>query len=1079
MGLNAEDDAIVAEIALRRGWVDREALRRALEIQAEASAIELDERLLDILATKGFITDRQARELDEAIGLGRLLGPDHCHDIEGYRVLGKLGQGGMGAVFKAVQLSMKRLVALKVLAPELAADPSYVARFEREARALGRVAHPGVVGGLDSGRSGDYCYYAMEYVEGRNLYEVLGDGPLPVEAVVAIAEQMASALCHIEELGLVHRDIKPSNIILTRDGVAKLCDLGLARAPEDPSVTDTGIPIGTPHYAAPELATGRRDADVRCDIYALGGTLYHLVTGDYPFKAASGASLLEKHMAEPLRPPGTLRRDLPRPLDELICRMMAKNPRHRFQSAQALRDAVEAVRAALAQDERGSQPVAGADLPKVAPPIIVPTRRGGGEPTPLPAVAPAQGAEAAPGPGEAGDEAPARSRWAGVVLWGGVYVTLVSALIVAVVWAVRSRRRAAATRPAAASRVEPSSAAAPAPASEQPASPAEPGAARGRGLAAAALAVEKANPGAHGAALLRLRRAALLVPAGPEAEAVASRLASRRQAASRESQAAYASLAARVSALRERDEFGRALLACSDARRTLRDGPMAERLAADVAKLGAQAERRYLELAKTGGLLLQQRKLEDGLRSYQAIAGLGLVWLQASGERLLVAARLYAEVEGRRLDEQAKRRGLDRRRAAPGKLRGLFDAVRKLAAGREYASALAQCAKGREQFPDGDLGAAVEQLEARVKRLASVWGLLGKNPPQLQGKAFQLYGSEAVVEGITPGDKPTLLVRLKGASSSQPHRRPLRKLPVEQYVQLAAWAQEGAGERERVASAGLIYLSEGKRELARPLLERASALGAAAAPWLRELEAEAVASAGLEAMASKQWASARGRLETALDQYGGTMAVVLDHKRLHGSLRQCVVRLGETPPDGALPPTPLPLELRRVVLLPQTRLSATPPADPVAAYIGRPLERGSPSLLGLDSWRDYTLELEWTPVRGGRFVVLFRVSEPLPGRFTYYYLGFDGERLVLGRSLSAGVTALASCPARALGAAGRHRAVIAAQGAELVADVDRTFRLRASDGSLPRGNVAVAVGDGTLLVHGLTVLFPLGKPRQP
>ena len=232
--MRAEDDAIIAEIALKRGWVDKETLGRALEIQSAASAIELDESLLDILVTKKFITDRQARELEDQIGVGRLTQPEHCEDIAGYRIMAKLGQGGMGAVFKAEQLSMQRVVALKVLAPELASDPGLVERFGREARAIGRVSHANIVSGLDSGRSDDYHYYTMEYVEGENLYRALRGGPLPIPKLLVIAVQIARALKHAASLGMVHRDIKPSNIIVTAEGIAKLCDLGLARSPDDP-----------------------------------------------------------------------------------------------------------------------------------------------------------------------------------------------------------------------------------------------------------------------------------------------------------------------------------------------------------------------------------------------------------------------------------------------------------------------------------------------------------------------------------------------------------------------------------------------------------------------------------------------------------------------------------------------------------------------------------------------------------------------------------------------------------------------------------------------------------------------------
>ena len=1056
MSLSAEDDAIVAEMVLRRGWVDRDGLRRALQIQAEARAIDLDERLLDILVTKGFLTDRQARELEDAVGLGRLLQPQHTHDIEGYRILEKLGQGGMGAVFKAVQLSMKRLVALKVLAPELAADPSYVGRFEREARAIGRVSHANVVGGLDFGRSGDYVYYAMEFVEGQDLYEVLADGPLAVAQVLDIAEQMARALCHIESLGLVHRDIKPSNIILTHDGIARLCDLGLARAPEDPSVTDTGIPVGTPHYAAPELALGRKDADIRADIYALGGTLYHLVTGQYPFKAQGGAPLLQQHLTEPLRPPIELRRDMPQPLSDLVCRMMAKNPRERLQSASALLEAVRAVREAL----------------RKAP-----------EETPLPGIAPPAG-EASAGAAGAAEAEPAASRLVPVLAWGAVYGVLVAILIGAVVWALRARERGArAAKPRsqeaahAVPPVEPGAASA-----VTPGAPAtDTGAARRhQALVAEALAYEQTHPKAHEAALLKLRRAALATRDPELADAVARRLGARRAAVLAGSREAYNTLRARVQALRDRDAFAEALEACGAFPSEWRYGAAAERLSADVASLGAQAERRYLELATTGRLLLRQGKLDDGLEAYGKIAGLGLPWVEAEGARLVAAARLYAEVERRRLDGLARLRAVDARRQSFGTLRQLFDSVSKLLADRSYGRALALCGAQRQKLGEGELADAVAAVERRVRRLADLWALFQKNPPQVQGKRFDLYGRAAVIVGISPPeDNPLLLVRLVDAPGSPPHKRPLRKLPAAQFADLATWALGDKPEAERATLAGLIYLVEGDAKQARERLGRAQALGADVAAELRELDAARVVAEGLAAAAARDWKKARERLEAALDQHGGTMAVVLRHQEAYRSLRIVLATQGTVLPKGPPAASPLPVDLRRLALLPETRLSPSPPSNPLDAYRATPLQRGSPTVLGLDGWTDYTLELEWTPQRGKSFVVLFRLTEPQPGRFTYYFLDFDGQRLMLGRSLDSGVTALATRPCRVLVERRRHRAILSAHGSELMADVDRTYRLRAADTSLPRGNVAVATSGGDLHVHSLSVLVPASKTGKP
>jgi len=322
-------------------------------------------------------------------------------------------------------------------------------------------------------------------------------------------------------------------------------------------------------------------------------------------------------------------------------------------------------------------------------------------------------------------------------------------------------------------------------------------------------------------------------------------------------------------------------------------------------------------------------------------------------------------------------------------------------------------------------------------------------------------------------------MRLVNAPASQPLRRPLRSVPLDEFVKLAVWALGDVPERDQALASGLIYLAEGKGEAARERLRHAAALGADVANPLRELDAERLVAEGLVALEAKDFKTARERFETALDQYGGTVAVVTEHLRVYKGLRQSLAALGEGELDAPPPAALLPLDLRRFVLLPEPRLAPTPPAAPAAAYRGQPLQRGSPTVAGLPDWRDYTIELEWTPERGGSFLLLFRLSEPRPGEFTYYYLDFDGQRLVLGRMLSRGVTALATCPCPSLAERRRHRAVVSAQGSELVADVDKTYRLRAADGGLALGNVALATGDAQLLIHELSVLFPSGKPGEP
>jgi len=1079
--MRPEDDAIVAEVALRRGWVDRETLGRALELQTAASAIELDERLLDILVAKRFITDRQARDLEEEIGLGRLAQAEHCEEIEGYRILGKLGQGGMGAVFKAVERSTTRLVALKVLSPELAREPQLVERFTREAKAIGRVSHPNVVGGLAAGRSGDYHYYAMDYVEGQDLYDALADGPLPIERVLDVAAQMAGALAHIESLGLVHRDIKPSNIIVTADGTARLCDLGLARAPEDPSVTDTGIPIGTPHYAAPELAMGSKDVDIRADIYALGATLYHLATGSYPFGAESGASLLLKHIQERLRPPIELRPDMPRGLNGLICRMMAKKPGKRFQSPQELLRAVASVREIL-EAARGSA------LPTIAPVGAVAPPEASPEAPALPAIAPveelppAAPSDGPPQPAEAAAEEPAaaaRDPWRGVVgslPWAVTFAVLIAVLAGAVLWAVRSRGRRAA-RPPGESGEPHADTSTGTGAGEEPRPARPPGAAEDeeawRRLAAEAVEFDKAHPKAHGAALLALRRAALAAGDPVVEQELETRLAARRRALDKGAGRELESLTQQLQACRAADRFGAALAACAAFPSEFRHGLVGERLGAQVAALGAQAERRYIELATTGALLLRQHRLADAARSYEQIGALGIPWIRQAGGSLLAAAVPYAEAEQRRVDEMEKRRAVDKRRRAAGRLSKPFARVHAQLRQRDYAKALELCLAARRAHGARELAAALERLDARVRLLLGVWEALRASPPTLQGKPFRVHGIAGKVAGVSgTAENPQLTVRIGSGSSQRSYHQALRRLSGEQLAQLVGWALEKEPEPARSVKLAAWQLAEGDHAQARALLERAKARGADTGTLRMELDAAATVAAALAARDKRDWKKARLLLEAALDQYAATSTVVLEHARLMAALSACLGSLGENLPLGPLKAAPLPLALRRLVLLPDARLSSTAPADLLDAYRGQPLERGSPAVVGLDGWTDYTVELRWTAERGGSFVALFRLSEPAPGRFAYYFVRYDGRRLVLGRTGVAGTVELAQCACRTLGGRGEHRLVLSASGAELVADADRTYRLRASDRALPRGNIALATRDAVLRIHQLVVFFP-------
>jgi serine/threonine-protein kinase len=257
--------------------------------------------------------------------------------LGGFQLLGKLGQGGMGVVYKARQESMDRLVALKVLPRHLAEDKSFIDRFLREARAAGRLAHQNIVAGIDAGFADGYYYLAMEYVEGRSLGDRLNsDGPLGEVEVVGICAQLCEALAHAHGAGLIHRDIKPENVLVTAQGRAKLCDLGLARAGgEEMRVTMAGAAVGTPHYVSPEQVRGE-EPDARSDIYSLGCTMYHLVSGVAPFDGPNPMAVMQMHLNSEARPLSEAAPKVSRALSAVVAKMMARERGDRYQSAAEL-----------------------------------------------------------------------------------------------------------------------------------------------------------------------------------------------------------------------------------------------------------------------------------------------------------------------------------------------------------------------------------------------------------------------------------------------------------------------------------------------------------------------------------------------------------------------------------------------------------------------------------------------------------------------------------------------------------------------------------------------------------------------
>lgn len=269
---------------------------------------------------------------------GRMLGDD-------FKLVKLIGRGGMGEVYKAIQVRLDRTIAIKTLSPEFCRDEKFITRFRREAQAAASLQHPNIVTIYDFGSHGDTYYIAMEYVDGKTLGELLDErGVLLSEQAADLMEQVARGLQYAFKMRFVHRDIKPDNIMLARDGVAKLMDFGLVKSAEsDTWTTQAGSILGTPAYMSPEQCDGE-ELDHRSDIYSLGATFYRCVTGRNCFNDANPLAIMLKHKTSPPTPPRAINPTIPEALNGLLLKMMAKRPEDRYQSPGELLDEIARMR---------------------------------------------------------------------------------------------------------------------------------------------------------------------------------------------------------------------------------------------------------------------------------------------------------------------------------------------------------------------------------------------------------------------------------------------------------------------------------------------------------------------------------------------------------------------------------------------------------------------------------------------------------------------------------------------------------------------------------------------------------------
>ncbi len=341
-GLSAIQDLNLERTILRRGLATPEEVNHCKAQRLKIAAAKDKEQapapgLLEVMVAAKALTASQARRILQEVGTEG----EKKFEVPGYVIQERIGKGSMGLVFKAKQASVNRVVAVKVLLAALAENKEFIKRFRREAEIAAKLAHNNIVGVIDAGEVSGHHYFVMEYVEGETIKDMLERGKVFDEkTALKIVLAVAEALAHAHSRGLIHRDVTPENVILTKDGGVKLADLGLARptADEKWAMSEAGMAIGTPYYISPEPVRGQVDVDIRADIYGLGATFYHMVTGMVPYTGDTPNEVMKKHVDPKviLVPPDHVNTRLSSGLGQVIETMLEKNREKRYRSPEDL-----------------------------------------------------------------------------------------------------------------------------------------------------------------------------------------------------------------------------------------------------------------------------------------------------------------------------------------------------------------------------------------------------------------------------------------------------------------------------------------------------------------------------------------------------------------------------------------------------------------------------------------------------------------------------------------------------------------------------------------------------------------------
>jgi tRNA A-37 threonylcarbamoyl transferase component Bud32 len=339
-------DTIIGKLVVDQGLATPEQVADCRE-QIKGTDDPSQSSLAALLVKSEYVTKHQLERLKRQVEVER-----STQQIPGYQIMGKLGAGAMAAVYKARQISLDRLVAIKVLPRKFSNNKGFIERFYAEGRAAAQLNHPNIVQAFDVGQAGEFHYFVMEYVEGKTVHDyIVENRRFSEREALDVIINVADALLHAHDKGLIHRDVKPKNVMFTPSGVAKLADLGLARAIDDKeaALAEQGKAYGTPYYISPEQIRGEVNVGPQADIYSLGATLYHMVTGNVPFNGKNPTEVMQKHLKAPLIPPDHVNPKLSAGISEVIEMMMAKSRKNRYRSCADLLVDLRAVR-------RGEQP---------------------------------------------------------------------------------------------------------------------------------------------------------------------------------------------------------------------------------------------------------------------------------------------------------------------------------------------------------------------------------------------------------------------------------------------------------------------------------------------------------------------------------------------------------------------------------------------------------------------------------------------------------------------------------------------------------------------------------------------------